>query len=146
VLHLIENLGVTPDEASDSLTLPFDSRRLGRLRATTDGGQEVGLFLERGKVLQEGDRLRSKCGKIIMVKAQAEDVVTASCDNWLAFARACYHLGNRHVPLQIGERWLRFKPDSVLEELVDKLGLTVKAEQVPFNPEGGAYAQNHHSH
>ena len=65
--------------------------------------------------------------------------------NWESLARACYHLGNRHAPLQLGHKWLRFTPDHVLEELAESLGLRLRRENAAFVPEGGAY-DGPHSH
>ncbi|WP_426416756.1 urease accessory protein UreE [Aestuariirhabdus sp. LZHN29] len=127
------------DTPSDTLSLPFELRCKGRFRARTDGGQDVGVFIERGQVLQDGELLKTECGQLIRVRSQRETLVTARCDDWLAFSKACYHLGNRHVPLQVGERWLRFQPDHVLEELVRLHGLEVITEEAPFDPENGAY-------
>jgi len=146
MLAIKTNLGFSELSADDTLILPFELRQRGRLKAVTDNGVEVGLFLERGKVLSDGMLLESEDGKRIRVRAQAEAVVTAYCDDWLTFARACYHLGNRHVPLQVGERWVRFQPDHVLEEMVRLLGLNTRSELAPFDPEGGAYSGGHHHH
>jgi len=146
MLAIKTNLGHSDLAADDSLTLPYELRQRGRLKSVTDNGVEVGLFLERGKVLADGMLLESDCGKRIRVRAQDEAVITAVCDDWLTFARACYHLGNRHVPLQVGERWVRFQPDHVLEEMVRLLGLTTRSELAPFDPEGGAYSGGHHHH
>ena len=135
---------------TDTLTLPYELRVRGRLRAVTDKGQEVGLFLERGPVLHHGSLLKAKTGEVIEVLAADEAVTTAYIDNGLPLARLCYHLGNRHVPLAIGRDndddtdegryWVRFAPDHVLEELAELLGATLAHHQAPFDPESGAYA------
>lgn len=138
---------IKPIEVIDRLSLPLDLRKRGRFRATTDSGLEVGIFIERGQVLEQGDLLLTACDQLIQVVAQPEPVVTASTDDWHAFARVCYHLGNRHVPLQVGERWLRFQPDHVLQQLAEHYGLTTQSEQAPFCPENGAYGRfGGHSH
>jgi urease accessory protein len=134
------------DVISDNLWLDFDRRKLGRLKATTESGQDIGLFLERGEILRDGQLLTSECGTIIRVRAAAEDVAVATCDDWLLFARACYHLGNRHVALEIGDRRLCFQRDNVLEELAQLLGLDMQHQQAPFYPEPGAYANHGHRH
>lgn len=140
--------GHQPAEVLDTLTLPYELRKKGRFKAVTDGGREVGLFIERGKVLSEGELLVTECGQVLRISCQPESVVTARTDDWLAFSRICYHLGNRHVPLQVGERWLRFQPDHVLEHLVQHYGLTTVSEEAPFDPENGAYGDfgGHHHH
>lgn len=126
-----------------SLTLPFESRQKSRLRTRLDSGEEVALLLPRGTVLRGGDCLRADNGLIIRVQAQAETVSTAFSRDPLLLARACYHLGNRHVALQIGDTWLRYLHDHVLDGLIADMGLKVFAEQAPFEPEGGAYAHGH---
>ncbi len=139
--------GSQPAEVIDRLSLPFDLRKRGRFKAVTESGRDIGLFIERGLVLQHGDLLQTECGNVIEVLAEAEAVVTAGSDDWLQFAKVCYHLGNRHVPLQVGERWLRFQPDHVLQDLAELHGLTTVQEQAPFAPENGAYgAHGGHSH
>jgi len=151
MLKLIERLGsIEASRASDTLTLPFELRMRGRLKAQSDGGQEVGLFLDRGPVLRDGEGLEADSGEIVIIRAAAEPVVTARIDAGLALARLCYHLGNRHVALAIGADeeggWVRFPPDHVLEELAERLGATIHHHQAPFDPEPGAYAQAGHAH
>jgi len=93
-----------------------------------------------------GEYLRSECGKTIQIVGAVEDIAHASCEDWTTFAKACYHLGNRHTKVEVGERWLRIKPDHVLEEMLHLLGLVVTHEQGIFNPESGAYSHGHHHH
>ncbi len=137
-----------PAVVADTLTLPYELRKKGRFKAATDSGLEVGLFIDRGKVLSEGELLQTDCGQVLQVRCQPEAVITARAEDWTRFARVCYHLGNRHVPLQVGDRWLRFQPDHVLEQLVRHFGLETRAEQAPFDPENGAYGDfgGHHHH
>lgn len=146
MIKVVKNLGHRHDPVSDTLTLSFEDRSKGRLKTTTDSGTEAGLFLERGQTLHEGDVLQTECGKLLGVRNALEEVVRASAEDWSVFARACYHLGNRHVALEIGEKWVRFQPDHVLEELARLLGLQTHSEVAPFNPEQGAYAGMGHSH
>ncbi|MEH6825684.1 MAG: urease accessory protein UreE [Motiliproteus sp.] len=147
MLRITQRFHGQATEISDQLSLPFDLRKRGRFKAVTASGREIGLFIERGQVLADGDLLLTDCGQVIQVIAQPEPVVTARSDDWLQFAKVCYHLGNRHVPLQVGERWLRFQPDHVLQDLAELYGLSTKIEQAPFAPENGAYgAHGGHSH
>jgi urease accessory protein len=139
MLKITQRFTESPGAIADTLSLPYDLRKRGRFKACTENGQEVGIFIERGQVLNDGDLLLSDCGQVIQVIAQAESVITASTDDWLQFARVCYHLGNRHLPLQVGERWLRFQPDPVLQQLTELFGLTTVCEEAPFMPENGAY-------
>lgn len=136
----------------DTLQLPFDERKRGRLKAVTLKGVNVGIFIERGDVLRHGSCLKAETGEVIEIQAANEQVTTAYCKDPHLFARACYHLGNRHVPLQVGEvgergHWLRYQYDHVLDEMLVLLGLEVSHESAPFEPENGAYAHGgSHSH
>ena len=130
-----------------TLTLPYDKRTKGRLRVTLDDQRDAGLYLERGKLLREGDRIVSDCGVLVEIRAATEPVSSITCDDPLLFARACYHLGNRHVQLQIEAQELRYLHDHVLDDMLEKLGLTVQHAERPFNPEAGAYGGGHsHAH
>lgn len=147
MLEVYERLGLHCHEpVAETVILEHDQRNKGRLRLESEAGTEVRLFLERGKPLLVGEFLKAECGKIVQVKGAEEPVAHASCDDWQTFSRACYHLGNRHVKVQVGERWLRIKPDYVLEEMVHLLGLVVSHEHAVFEPESGAYSQTGHSH
>src|SRR5690349_16853778 len=95
----------TPDA---QLVLPFELPQKTRLRTTLSTGEEVGLNLERGYILRGGDQLLASDGRIIEVAAALENVSTVISDDPLQLARAAYHLGNRHVSVQIGPGWLRF--------------------------------------
>ena len=132
------------DECISTLTLPFELRQKARLHVTLDNGQEAGLFLPRGKIIRGGDTLAAETGEFVRVIAADELVTTASCSDTLLLARACYHLGNRHVPLQINSSWIRYAHDHVLDEMLSNLGLKLIQEQAPFEPESGAYSSHHH--
>jgi len=127
-----------------SLTLPLESRNRSRLRVVLDDGREAGLFLPRGASLRHGDLLRSEAGLVVEVRAAAETLSRVRCDDHLLLARACYHLGNRHVALQIEPGRLSYLHDHVLDAMVAGLGLTVTVEQAPFEPEAGAYGGHSH--
>ena len=135
-----------PADAQATLTLPFEQRQKSRLRIRLDNGQDAGLFLPRGTVLRHGDRLRATSGLVVEVRAAPEAVSTARADDALLLARAAYHLGNRHIALQLGPGWLRYPHDHVLDNMARELGLTVNREQAPFEPETGAYGGGHHRH
>jgi urease accessory protein len=129
--------------------LPFELRQKSRLRARLASGLEVGLFLERGIVLRGGDLLLADDGTVIEVVAALETVSTVRDADAMRLARAGYHLGNRHVPVEIGDGWLRYGHDHVLDDMVRGLGLSVLVEQAPFEPEAGAYGHSHsdgHAH
>jgi urease accessory protein len=135
-----------PNPSARRLVLPFSERSKSRARHVLDNGEEVGLFLERGSVLRHGDLLLADDGRVVCVEAAPESVSMAHTDDLLLLARACYHLGNRHVALQIGHGWLRYVHDHVLDDMLRGMGLAVLVEQAPFEPEGGAYVANTHSH
>jgi len=135
-----------PLEPTERLTLPFELRQKSRLRCLLDSGEEVGLILERGTVLRGGDRLLADDGRVVAVVAAPELLsVVASGDPQL-LARAAYHLGNRHVALQVQSGALGFLHDHVLDDMLRGLGLKVRVETLPFEPEGGAYARHEHAH
>jgi urease accessory protein len=147
-LQIIERLReLLPAETT--LTLPFELRQKSRLRTWLDNGADVGLFLPRGTVLRHGDRLRTTTGLIVEVRAAPESVSTTRTEDSRLLACAAYHLGNRHVPLQIDAGWLRYLHDHVLDRMIRDLGLDVVHEQAPFEPEAGAHGEvnvHHHHH
>lgn len=135
-----------PEQVDAVLTLSFQDRQRSRLRAQLDSGEEVGWMLPRGHVLRDGDCLRAEDGRVIEVRAAPESVSIARTDDPWLLARAAYHLGNRHMPLQIGEGWLRYHHDHVLDHMVAEIGLLVTQEQAAFEPEAGAYSGGGHGH
>ena len=143
----------TTAPATDSVALAYDERKRSRLKVTLASGVEAGIFLERGDHLQGGDKLVAEDGSVVVeILAAPEKLIEAVADSPLLFARAAYHLGNRHVPVQIvptesGGK-LRFQTDHVLAEMVKGLGCTVSEAEAPFQPESGAYGAHggHHHH
>jgi urease accessory protein len=129
--------------AAEQLVLPFELRQKSRLRARLASGLEVGLFLERGIVLRGGDLLLADDGTVVEVVAALETVSTVRDSDATRLARAGYHLGNRHVPVEIGSGWLRYGHDHVLDDMVRGMGLSVVVEQASFEPEAGAYGHSH---
>jgi len=129
-----------------TLTLAFDQRQKSRLRARLASGEEVALLLPRGTTLRGGDLVGASDGRIIEVIAEPERVLHIECGTPVALARAAYHLGNRHVPLQVGDGWLRIAADHVLADMLSNLGATVTPIEAPFEPEAGAYSGGHHHH
>lgn len=145
-LLIIDERLKEPVGANTTLTLPFDLRQKSRLRVTLDDGREAGLLLSRGQILRGSDCLRARDGTVISINAAEEAVTTVSHEDPMQLARAAYHLGNRHVSLQVGNGWLRYLADHVLDEMVLSLGMQVRHEQAPFEPENGAYHSHAHSH
>lgn len=138
MFKLIERIDAA-GPADATLTLSFDLRQRSRLRVRLDDGREAALLLARGTVLRGGDRLRADDGTVVGIVAAPEPVSTVACSDPHQLARACYHLGNRHVALQIGAGWLRYQGDHVLDDLARELGLQPRTELAPFEPEAGAY-------
>ncbi len=126
------------------LALPFELRQKTRLRTRLSDGREVGLFLERGQVLRGGECLRAQSGEVIRVVATPESLLHVTCATPTELTRAAYHLGNRHVPLQVGEGFLRLLDDYVLADMLLQLGAQVEKVVAPFEPEAGAYGGGHH--
>jgi urease accessory protein len=131
-------------QASDRLELPFELRQKSRLRTRLASGEEAWLLLARGEILRGGDLLLGNGGRVIEVVAQPEQLLHVECDTPEALARAAYHLGNRHVPVEVGEGYLRLACDHVLEQMLAGLGARVTSIEAPFEPEAGAYAGHTH--
>jgi urease accessory protein len=139
-----ERAGDTAPVTADVLVLDFDSRQKCRLLTRTRSGREVGIFLPRGDSLQHGDLLKTTCGAVIRVDAAEETLSEVLCDDGWTLARAAYHLGNRHVPLQVLPDRLRYQSDYVLDDMIRQMGLSVSTVKAGFQPEKGAY--HGHSH
>lgn len=123
-----------------TLTLAFGDRRRSRLRARLDDGREVALLLPRGSRLLDGDRLRDETGGLVVAVRAAEETLSwVVADDPLLLARAAYHLGNRHVPVQIGPGFLAYEHDHVLDGMIEDLGLHPEMVSAPFEPEAGGY-------
>jgi urease accessory protein len=152
MIRLIQKVSQT-DHVDNGVTLTLDQRVRSRLRVSLDDGAEAGILLERGTTLKEGDLLQSEDGYVVRVSAAVETVSVVECKDPLLLARACYHLGNRHVPLQIDSRKIAYLHDHVLDDMMRGLGLEVTVTEVPFEPEPGAYGgssahagHHHHEH
>lgn len=137
------------DKYDDRVILDYNDRTKSRLRVTLVSGFEAGIHLPRGTSLQHGDVLQSEEGFTVLIEAAKETLSTVKTEDPHLLARACYHLGNRHVPLQIEHDGLRYLHDHVLDEMLESLGLNVIVEKQTFEPESGAYHSGHnhgHSH
>jgi urease accessory protein len=128
-----------------TVRLTFDARSKSRLLLNLEGGDRAALIVERGRLLRGGDRVITEDGREIEIIAADEALLEASSDDPWLIAKAAYHLGNRHVAVQVMPNRLRFLNDHVLEEMVKGLGLRVQAVVAAFEPEGGAYG-HHHAH
>ncbi|MBX2880103.1 MAG: urease accessory protein UreE [Granulosicoccus sp.] len=130
--------------ATTRVCLPHDKRVKARVRVTLEDGRDAGIFLERGEVLSGGDTLVSEDGVVVEVMEEKETVSVVQIDDALQLAKACYHLGNRHVGLQISDNQLCYLHDHVLDDMLRKQGYTVKTCMMPFTPESGSYGHSHH--
>lgn len=127
-----------------TLSLTAEERRRSRYKFVTPEGLNINLQLPRGTILYNQDLLRSEQdGCLVRIVAQPEPVYVINANTSLELLRAAYHLGNRHVPVEITETDLRLAPDPVLKRLLEQLGLQVEEAYQPFQPEGGAYHHNH---
>ncbi len=129
--------------AQSRVHLTWERRQKLRQRVRLDSGEEVALLLPRGTALQSGQQIASDTGRIVEIVAEPEPVSTVRSDNAKHLARAAYHLGNRHTPVQVGIGWLRYQADHVLDAMVRGLGIEPLREQAPFEPEPGAYTHSH---
>jgi len=142
--------GASRLEPKGRLELPFDARRKSRLRTHLASGEEAALVLPRGEVLRGGDLVVAADGRVVEVIAAAERVLHVECASATELARCAYHLGNRHVPVEVGKGFLRLAEDHVLEKMLAGLGAKLSHVTAPFEPEAGAYHGNaaggHHDH
>jgi urease accessory protein len=130
--------------AADTLTLDYEARRKCRVRATLDSGEAVGVVLAWGETLKPGDVLASSQGRRVRIVAAREPVMCVRCSHPRELARVAYHLGNRHVAVEVGEGTLKLAPDHVLRAMVEGLGAQVELRREPFEPEAGAYGAHSH--
>lgn len=128
------------------LVLPFERRTKTRQRVTIEGGEEMAVMLPRGLVLRGGDLVATNDGRLLEVVASEEAVLHITCATPRDLARAAYHLGNRHVPVEVGDGFLRIAADHVLREMLVGLGAAVSEMKAAFEPEAGAYAGGGHHH
>ena len=130
----------------ERLPLPFDLRQKSRLRVSLESGLEAALMLDRGTILRGGDLLRADDGRVIQIVAAEQPVMFVTAATPQALMCAAYHLGNRHVPLQVGGGWLLLEQDHVLKDMLVGLGMTISERMAAFEPEAGAYGGGHRHH
>jgi urease accessory protein len=140
---LVERFHEGTTAATETLELPFDLRCKSRLRTQLVSGEEIGVFLPPGTVLRGGTLLEGNDGRIVSVVAAREPLLEVRTDDALLLARAAYHLGNRHVAVQVLPGALRLQPDHVLRQMLVGLGLPAGDIEAPFEPEAGAYSHGH---
>ncbi len=129
-----------------TVTLDWDLRQKSRFEATDSLGRSLGVFLPRGSVVRGGDVLVAEDGSLIRVQAAPQTVlrITTCTAHGSPFdlTRAAYHLGNRHVPIELRPDYLQIEPDHVLAEMLRAMHLIVNTVYAPFEPESGAYASH----
>lgn len=127
-----------------TVELDWDVRQKSRFDATDSQGRALGVFLPRGTVARGGDVLVAEDGSLVRVLAAPQPVlrITPCAQHGSSFdlVRAAYHLGNRHVPIELRPEHLQIEPDHVLAEMLRHMHLIVTETQAPFEPESGAYA------
>lgn len=134
-------------EAEDSLTLSYEERHRRRRRLETDRGERVLLDLPEAVAMADGDGLRLEGAGWLRVRAAPEPLLEIRCATPARLARIAWHLGNRHLPAEIGAAAILIRPDHVIEAMVRGLGAETRRVTAPFQPEGGAYAGGHqHGH
>ena len=136
-----------------SITLEWDVRQKSRFESTDSAGRQVGVFLQRGQVVRGGDVLVGEDGSLLKVLAAPQAVlrITHCSQHGTPFdlTRAAYHLGNRHVPIELQTDHLKIEPDHVLADMLLAMHLIVHEVQDSFEPENGAYGEHgggHHHH
>lgn len=127
----------------DRVTLSYDERHRRRLRFLAEAGTEFLLDLPRTTVLHGGDGLRLEDGRVILVAAADEPLLEVTAADPDQLARMAWHIGNRHLPAQLGARRILIREDSVIEDMLKGLGATVRHVAEPFTPEPGAYDHSH---
>ncbi len=128
------------------LELPFETRQKTRFKAKLASGEEVGVVLPRGEILRGGDLVTASDGRVIEIVSSQEKLFNVEAGKGENLARIAYHLGNRHVPIEVGEHYLRIAEDHVLERMLEGLGAKITRLTAAFEPEAGAYGGMGHEH
>ena len=135
---------------ASEVELDWDQRSRSRFDATDSAGRLLGVFMPRGQVLRGGDVLVAEDGSLVRVVALPQPVlVVRHCGEHgspFDLQRAAYHLGNRHVQLELQPDRLQLEPDHVLADMLRQMHLIVSEALAPFEPESGAYASGGHGH
>ena len=128
------------------LELPFETRQKSRFKAKLASGEEVGVMLPRGEILRGGDLVTASDGRVFEIISEPEKLFHVESEKSVDLARIAYHLGNRHVPVEVGEGYLRISEDPVLERMLEGLGAKIARKTAAFEPEAGAYGGAGHEH
>jgi urease accessory protein len=141
--------GLWGGRPADVVRLDYDRRTRRRTSLTGVGGLIFLLDLAKAPVLRDGDGIRLEDGRVVAVEAAAERLLEITCADVHQLARIAWHLGNRHLATEIGDRVIHIRDDHVIADMVRGLGANARVVERPFNPEGGAYGEGEvhgHSH
>ena len=135
---------------ASTVELDWDIRQKSRFDAVDSSGRQLGVFLPRGTLVRGGDVLVAEDGSLVKVIARAQQVLVITIKQGYGtpfdLIRAAYHLGNRHVPIELKPDHLKIEPDHVLAEMLRAMHLIVTELETTFEPEGGAYSAQPHNH
>jgi urease accessory protein len=135
---------------ANTVELDWDIRQKSRFNTTDSSDRQLGIFLPRGTLVRGGDVLVAEDGSLIKVIARAQQVLVITIEQGhgtlFDLIRAAYHLGNRHVPIELKPDHLKIEPDHVLAEMLRAMHLIVTEVETAFEPEGGAYSAQPHNH
>ena len=138
--------GTWSGDAADRVLVDFDRRHRRRIELATEGGDAVLLDLPQAVRLRDGDGLRLEDGRIVRVEARPEKLLDIHAHDAAGLVRIAWHLGNRHLPVQMLGAHIRIRDDHVIAEMIRGLGGHVNEIEAPFDPEAGAYAGGHQHH
>jgi urease accessory protein len=142
-LRLEALMDTVGSEPTDAVRLTYDERVRSRFAVQLESGRDAVIVTPRGRVMRGGDCLRAEDGSIVRVVAAPEPLLEVRVEDPALLARAAYHLGNRHVAVEVRPQSLRIAEDPVLSTLLRQLGLNPIRIEAPFEPESGAYGHGH---
>jgi urease accessory protein len=130
----------------DRVLIDHDLRHRRRIVLRTESGNELLIDLPHAVRLKDGDGLRLEDGRVVRVCARSEPLLEIHAPEESALVRIAWHLGNRHLPMQLAGDRIRIRADHVIEAMIEGLGGHAERIDAPFDPEAGAYAEGHHHH
>ena len=142
--HLVRRAEARP--AADSVTLDHEGRHLRRRRLTTGSGRTLFVDLAETVSLSDGDAFETMDGGLVVVRAARETLVEVRAEDALHLARLAWHLGNRHLAVEVQDGRLLIGRDHIIEAMLVGLGARLAHVDEPFEPEGGAYGSHGHAH
>jgi len=150
MLRLVRVVAASQRAPIDTVVLKADQRRVQTGHLSGVNGTLIGVMLPEPVLLRNGDALELDDGSIVEVVIEPEPLVEVRGNDLTHLARLAWHLGDRHVPVQVLSNRLRMRRDPALEGLLQNLGARLTTIEAPFDSEGGAYAprsaHDHHAH